>query len=52
MSSAYRSERSATLGYADNPLDRMAARRDDAEFMAGLAASPESFRGNHGRVGI
>ena len=42
MSYAYRSERSANLGYADNPLDRMAARRDDAEFMASLAASPES----------
>ena len=31
---------SATLGFAHNALDRLANRRDDDAFQAGLAASP------------
>ncbi|WP_406856200.1 NAD(+) diphosphatase [Alsobacter sp. KACC 23698] len=37
-----RAERSASLGYSVNRLDRRAEHRDDADYLAGLAASPKA----------
>ena len=39
---AYHMERSATLGYANNPLNRMAELRDKPDVLAAMEGSAEA----------